>query len=182
VKEMVSKFLSADLQGMADLILFPDFTCDSLEVQEWLSVIELLGARIVDAADSLADHELGRSSQVYVKLIELAMDVRVIDQQEVACRILNLSSVLLSDMTTDARVALLSPRFASEIFAKSVPLSLDETARLTGIWRELDVDDIRRLRGVKNLLSPMLRIKESVGNWELPDCLNEWEVLYPKLP
>jgi len=149
---------------------------------DWLAVVQLLTAGLTREAELLPAAELNRGVEVLGTLLEQAEQIGDIDHDEVVIRRLNLAGVLRDRRGSDPDVVLLTPQQMYELFLGAVPFSLAQVREFPADWRTLDIDTMRRLRRVKNLLMPLLSSKPLLEEAGLRDEVSAWEEVLPRLP
>lgn len=149
-----------------------------LEPDQWLGVVQLLGTRLVEEGRGLGAGQWPAAAAAYRYALESALGAGAITAEEVVLRRLNLSAALLREVAPDPAVDLLDPGAAAELALRALPLPIDDARRLAPRWRELDIEQIRKLRLAKNLLRPALMINESLRDPRIA----AWEQVVPVLP
>ncbi|ACU77441.1 conserved hypothetical protein [Catenulispora acidiphila DSM 44928] len=149
---------------------------------DWLAIVQLLTARLTEEGGTLTAEELNLGATALDVALDSAEQAGVIDRNEAAIRRLNLMSVLLRLRGPNPDVALLNPQRMYGLFSTAVPLSAAQIREVPPNWRALDVDTIRRLRLVKNLVVPLLGVKSILEQAGFADNLAVWEDALPRLP
>ncbi|HJP77897.1 MAG TPA: hypothetical protein VJ914_26740 [Pseudonocardiaceae bacterium] len=91
---------------------------------------------------------------------------------------LNLTAFLLMRFPAETGEPYLDPMAALEAFLTDLPISAAEARQVLPHWTELDIAGIKRLRQLKNRISPMLLMRK-----HLPEgAIGEWAELHPRLP
>ena len=75
----------------------------------------------------------------------------------------------------------LDPAIIERWFIDRLPLSLEDATAMTKDWMELPVDEIRKLRGIKNRLAAIQALNEDGVLTERED-LRRWMALRDRLP
>ena len=88
--------------------------------------------------------------------------------------------VALASRSPDQSVRGELVRQGRELVLRNVPLTLEETRAVVDGWRELPVEDIRRLRHLKNLLRPLATLPVPLA--QSHGTLQPWIELLPSLP
>ncbi|MBB5868555.1 hypothetical protein F4553_001934 [Allocatelliglobosispora scoriae] len=148
---------------------------------QWLALVELVTAKMTDVVVH-PDVDWRHLSDAYYRSLSMAKESGVLSDSDSVVRSLNLTSVLLRRAGAEESVRILNPKTAIELFFQYVPLTLVEARRLADDWRGIDMQYIRVLRVVKNLLTPTLRIRLFVGDEQVLSVLSDWEAVYLKLP
>jgi hypothetical protein len=100
---------------------------------------------------------------------------------EWVARRLMIAEALLTRRAPSREVDILDPRWAVELFLSSVEMSVEDASELSEGWWDRDVSDIRRLRHVKNILAPTLRIRPYLADHSSDDVLDGWARVFPRL-
>lgn len=149
---------------------------------DWLAVVQLLTARLTQEAKSLSVTELNRGVEVLGGLLDQAEQVGGINHDEVVIRRLHLTTALFDRRGSDPDVVLLDPRQMYELFLGAVPFTLARVREFPADWRTLDIGTVRRLRLMKNLLTPLLGAKSHLAEAGLGEEVSAWEEIMPRLP
>ncbi len=127
-----------------------------LEPDEWLWLVGMLATRTVAESADLRPEDWPACSRANLYAFRSAEIAGGIDHREYVMRRLNLTAALLDRVAPDREVEILSPEGAFALLLDNLPMSLEEAFRTAPRWRELEIDQIRRLRTVKNMLTPAL--------------------------
>jgi hypothetical protein len=170
------------LRELVSLLASGNPAPDQLKQSQWLAIVQLLTARLSRECAGLqpADWRLSQEATDYV--LHAAEARRSISAREVAERRLNLSVALLHVVPPNREVGLLNPAVAAEVFSREVPLPFEEAQMLTANWKRLDIAEIRRLRDVKNLLTPILWLVQKFPENSSLQALRHWEGIHGDLP
>ena len=101
---------------------------------------------------------------------------------ESVIRRLNLSAVVLRRAALSDDILILSPDRIASLFAETVPMTVQQARLLAADWRSLEIADIRRLRLVKNLVTPMILISHLLSENRPMVEIEDWEEILPLLP
>ncbi|NJC68416.1 hypothetical protein HC031_01565 [Planosporangium thailandense] len=143
--------------------------------------MEQLTSQISDHAAQLSPDEWRLVDDAYECALAHAERAGTSDRIRSAERRLNLTTVVLRLVPPDDIIGLRSWARFADTFRDAVPMSAAAADAIVDQWAGLDVTEIRRLRDAKNLLTPVLRVKEHlVDRAELE--LDTWERVYPRLP
>jgi hypothetical protein len=149
---------SLDLRALAEELASCRPATGELEPAQWLGIVELLTGCLVSDFETGPPELWSMYSGAFTYAIEAAMTSGIIDRRETVIRRLHLAASLLQKVPTSSEVELLDPARLIDLLVEELPMSADEARALSTDWRALDISDIRRLRAVKNLLSPALKI------------------------
>jgi hypothetical protein len=178
--------VSVDLHELVDLDLrvlvatLPErlHLSSCLEPDEWLWLVGMLATRTVAESADLRPEEWPAYSRANLYALRSAEIAGGIDHREYVMRRLNLTAALLDRVAPDREVEILSPEDAFALVLDNLPMSLEEAFRTAPQWRELEIDQIRRLRTVKNMLTPALAINARHNDTRI----SAWEPVLPMLP
>lgn len=149
-------FSRFDLRNLMAVLLSHDPGVLSVEPEEWLALVELLTVRMTEECLGLQAHEWKICGAAIERVFCSAEASGVITRQEASIRKLNLSVALLKRVPPDPEIEVLNPDAAINLLLRELPISIEDARDMASRWRELDIEQIRRLRLVKNLLSPIL--------------------------
>jgi hypothetical protein len=117
-----------------------------------------------------------------VQVINLATDESAVDSVNRAIRLANLAS-LIAQIRRDSS---LPPELRPDIAARQCLALISEHVAEVEIsatdWRSLPVEEIGRLRAVKNLVTPVLRLAPYLKDRNLADEIARWSAVLPQLP
>lgn len=168
--------------GLTHLFATPQTAPADMERGDWLAAVQLLTARLTQEAESLSAAQLNSGVEVLGGLLDHAEQIGGIGHDEVVIRRLHLTAALFDRRGSDPDVALLDAQQMYELFLGAVPFTLAQVRGFPADWRTLDIDTMRRLRLVKNLLTPLLGAKSFLAEAGLGDEVSAWEEMMPRLP
>jgi len=116
------------------------------------------------------------------RILETAQAAGSIDRNESAIRRLNLAAVVLQRVQPQGDIPMLNLDRIRNIFTDAVPVSVGQARDLASDWRGRDVSVIRQLRLAKNLVKPMLLMRNFISDDNVTADLNSWEEVLPLLP
>ncbi|MEU4560531.1 hypothetical protein AB0F72_19305 [Actinoplanes sp. NPDC023936] len=175
------ELIRVPLPVLAGWLLSADAEPGSLDAQQWRGLTEVFTAELTAEAARVPPPDWPRLSDAYTRLLDRAQQAAALDRHECAVRRLNLTSALLHTVAPDQHVGLLDPAASVHIFFDAVAMSPADAHRLADAPGTLAVNDMRRLRAVKNLLQPLLAVKPLLDA-EAARRLTDWERVYPALP
>lgn len=164
------------------LLETPDSVLVGISGGEWYAVVQLLTQRLTWEGGSLSGEELNRGAAALDIALGQAERAGGIGQNERAIRRLNLTSALLRIRGQSPDVVLLSPQRMYDLFSEAVPFSPAQIRAFPVDWRTLDITVIRRLRLVKNLVTPLLGVRSILEEAGFVDEMSEWSEILPRLP
>ncbi|WP_034263311.1 hypothetical protein [Actinospica robiniae] len=179
-----------DLNQLSSLAL-PDFleaatavaeAPDEVPRRQWRGLVQVLASRISGELAQLDGKGVIAALGTYTAVLSAAEHAGGVSHEDTVVRRLNLSAVLLQVLDPSAESALLDPRRIEALFLREVPLGLDQAVEQTPRWRDLEIAAIRRLRGVKNMLTPTLSALRAARAEPTDPRLRAWEALLPDLP
>ncbi|PJI95129.1 hypothetical protein [Luteimicrobium subarcticum] len=150
--------------------------------EEWWSVVELVTARMEDEFPGLPTGSRAAAAQAFDSVLDAAVAGGAIDGQERLVRRLNLTLALLRRIPPEPGSALVDPDEAVRTVLDALPMRAEEASDLASRWRTLDVQQIRALRRLKNVLSPGLAIAGLASANEARRRLEAWADVLPALP
>jgi hypothetical protein len=146
--------------------------------QERLALLYLLTKKVRTEAAKIPDAEWADLVCAY----DLVLSMTPYALFEAVAHRFNLMSVLLRSLPPRTDVSLLDPDAAAHLFFEVLPMSRGEAVRLSANWRSEDIDDIRRMRWIKNLLTPLKRFNHLISDPALSKSVAEWIELRDRLP
>jgi hypothetical protein len=171
-----------DLQMLSETLAAGVPNVSELEASEWLGIVEVIAARLTDESRGLSTGSWGVCSDALDHALNAAVESGAISQTESVIRRLNLSLVLLQSVPTNATISILNPHYQMDLLFQELSMSTEEARTLSIDWRRLEIEKIRRLRTLKNLLSPALALARHVYGDDLDERLKVWESVFPSLP
>jgi hypothetical protein len=170
------EYHTLDRQSLLRTLQERPLAASDLDAPHWRTMVELVTQRIQSSTEPL---EWIAWSPVVVDLLARSVEAGAYARHQALIRRLNLTSLALECTDRpDEAVALLGLRGAIDLVLEALPTDLDAVASAATGWTSLPNAEIAVLRGVKNLLTPALRI---CGRWGDPR-LDGWRVIYPTLP
>jgi hypothetical protein len=146
--------------------------------QEHLALLYLLTTKVRKEAAEIPKEEWPDLARAY----DVVLSMTPYNPFDAVAHRFNLMSVLLRTVLPRTDVPLLNPDAAARLFFEILPLSREEAVRLSADWRSEDIADIRQLRWIKNLLTPLERFSHLIGDAELSARVAEWIDLRDRLP
>jgi hypothetical protein len=166
-----------DLRSLATWLRSQGDTAN-LGQQECRGLVEVFSSRLVDEAEDLAPDEWNE----FADALDRAMLSAGLDRNERAIRRLNLMSALITAVGRSSEYSLRDPDAAVAIFLDAVPMEFNEASALAVDWRQESREDLRRLRLVKNLLTPLGRIEHLISPVAGKETVGKWLTLLDQLP
>lgn len=174
----------ADLDGrqLARFLAGPALGLDGLGKGEWLAVAELLTLRLSDDREVFSADDWAAASAAADYVLAAAEAAGAVGHDESVVRRLNLSVAVLRRASPRTDIPILSPDRMAALFAGSVPMSVPQARSLAAGWRNLDIADMRRLRLIRNLVTPMLLVRDLMSEEDGAAEVEQWEEILPLLP
>lgn len=139
--------------------------------------METFSSQLVEEAEDIGPEEwLGLADA-----LDKAMLLAGIDRTESAIRRINLMSALVAAVGPSSD-SLRNPDAAVAIFLDALPMEFKEASALVINWRQANREDIRRLRSIKNLLTPLVSIESLVVDAVGKETIGKWMTLLSRLP
>jgi hypothetical protein len=117
-----------------------------------------------------------------VRVINLATNEGSVSPVNRAIRLANLAGLVAKS----GRIIDCPPELAPDIAARRcLGLISEDVADVRGAaneWKSLSIEKTRRLREVKNLVSPLLRLSSYVEDRRLAEEIKGWDAVYFRLP
>lgn len=167
---------------LSGVLTSPESLPADMRSGDWLAAVQLLTARLTEEAETLPGEELNRGAAALDVALDRAEQAGDMNRNEASIRRLNLASALLRLRGPNPDVVFLNPQRMYEVFSEAVPLSTAQMQDLPADWRTLDIDTIRRLRLVKNLLVPMVEVGPILAQAGFAEDVRVWEEALPLLP
>jgi hypothetical protein len=146
--------------------------------QEHLALLAVLTKKIRAEAAEVPKAEWADLVRAY----DMVLSMTPYDLFDTVAHRFNLMSVLLRSLPPRTGVSLLDPDAAARLFLDVLPMSREEAVRLSADWQREDIADIRRLRWIKNMLTPLKRFSHLIGDQDLAARVAEWIELRDRLP
>lgn len=178
----LDRLVKLDLQALSASLAAGIPAVSELGAGQWRSLVELLTMRLTTDCRELQAGSWDDYSAALGYALDAAMSSGDLSRTEAVLRRLNLSAALLHRVPPDQNVDLLNPQRVVELFLREAPMSAEQAKELSVGWRSLGIEDIRRLRAAKNLLSPTLEAVRAVPETEFDARLKLWEAVLPQLP
>ncbi|KAB8168884.1 hypothetical protein FH609_006745 [Streptomyces sp. 3MP-14] len=151
---------------------------------EWQTVVQLVRPLVVNrdsSARSVPSWATSAAALEYV--LVAAVEAGAMRRRDAVVSRLHASRALLRTCPPRPGVPLLDPRHQVELALAELPLTEDEARAGAANWRaERDIATMRRLRGAKLLLTPLLALLSDAGPEWWDERLTAWAVLLPDLP
>ena len=181
---MTSRKDLAALDGrqLVHLLARPAPAPDGFSTAEWRSVVQLLTSRLSDDREAFSADDWEAASAAVEHVLTAAETAGVMEHDESVIRRLNLSAVVLRRAALRDDILILSPDRIASLFAETVPMTVQQARLLAVDWRSLEIADIRRLRLVKNLVTPMILISHLLSENRPMVEIEDWEEILPLLP
>jgi len=164
------------------IVAQPAISLASLGKGGVLAVVELLTSRLTDESETFSADDWRTGSEAMERILETAQAAGSIDRNESAIRRLNLAAVVLQRVQPQGDIPMLNLDRIRNIFTDAVPVSVGQARDLASDWRGRDVSVIRQLRLAKNLVKPMLLMRNFISDDNVTADLNSWEEVLPLLP
>lgn len=174
--------LELDLRQLSAALSAGRLSEEELEQNQWIGLIELLTMRLVDACEELSAEDWAGCSTALDYVLRTAEKRKAIDREEEVVRRLNLSAALMRHVAPRSGVDFLDPDHAVGLLLRELPVSADEARDMAARWRDLEINQIRRLRSAKNLLSPVVDIMDIVPLHTYEVRLKVWVSIFSSLP
>jgi hypothetical protein len=125
-----------------------------------------------------------RRSWVNLALValECAHDLGAISREELAVRRNNMGLVLARFGSPREFSPTLAPERLATDSLDCIGLGYQQVAELAAGWRNLDVETIRRLRSIKNIVSPLAGLVGKIDDVDIRNDVARWVALLPILP
>jgi hypothetical protein len=173
---------SLNLRALSETLAAHAPRVSELDLREWLGVVELVTARLVDECVGLPEASWMTCSAALGNALHAAVVSGAIDHRESVIRRLNLSVALLHQISPNAEIDVLNPDHLIDLLFRELPMSAEEARDLSADWRTLEIAHIRRLRAAKNLVSPGLDLMRLLSREDLDERLKAWAEVFPSLP
>lgn len=150
----------------------------NLDQEESRGLIQAFASRLLNDAENVAPYEW----DIFAKSLNHAMASANLHRTEQAISQLNLMRALIEAVGPSSEYSLRSPNAAVALFLDGLPMEFDEASALAVNWPGASLEDIRRLRAIKNLLSPLVGIQSLVSDEAGKETIERWMPLLPQLP
>lgn len=164
------------------LIARPATSLAGLGKGELLAVVELLTSRLTDEGGGFSADDWRAGSEAVDRVFGAGEAAGSIDRNESVIRRLNLSAALLQRVPPQDEIPILNFDVIHALFAEAVPMPAGQARDLASGWRGRDVAVVRQLRFAKNLVTPMLLVRDFASDDNAAAELNAWEEVLPLLP
>lgn len=149
---------------------------------EWLAVTELLTLRLSDDREVFSAGDWAAASAAADYVLTSAEAAGAIGHDEAVVRRLNLSAAVLRRASPRDDIPILNPGRMAALFAESIPMSAPQARSLAAGWRDLGIADMRRLRLIRNLVTPMLLVGDLISEEDSVAEVEQWKEILPLLP
>ncbi len=166
-----------DLQSLAAWLRSENNTAN-LRQQERRGLVEVFASRLVDEVESITPDRWNALAES----LDKAMASADLDRTERATRRLNLMSALITAVGPSSEYSLRNPDAAVAIFLGALPMEFNEASALVVNWPQASREDIRRLRAIKNLLTPIVGVEGLISNGTGRETIGKWMTLLVQLP
>jgi hypothetical protein len=166
------------LRGLAEWYLDPDAGPEEFDENERYGLLEAFGGYLRTEAARIADEEWPG----YCRAYDLALEAAPIDRYDAVSRRLYVMAAMLNSVGPRRDVSLLDPDHGARSFLDALPMSRDEARAQAADWRTLPIADIRRLRKIKNMVTPLITFRHLIADAELSRRVSEWIELRDQLP
>jgi hypothetical protein len=146
--------------------------------QEWLALLYVFTRHLTQTPTEVPGDEWADLSDAF----DVALRMTPYGTFDAVSRRFNLMSVLLRSLPPRTGVSLLDPDAAARLFLDVLPMSREEAVRLSADWQREDIADMRRMRWIKNMLTPLKRFSHLIGDRDLAARVAEWIELRDRLP
>src|SRR5215469_9345031 len=144
------------------LVAQPAASLAELRRSELLAVVELLTSRLTAESQAFSADDWRAGSEAVDLVLAAAEAAGSIEPNESVIRRLNLSAALLQRVLPQEDIPILDLNRIRMYFAKAVPMSPGQARDLASDWQSRDVPVVRQLRFAKNLVTPMLLVRDFV--------------------
>ena len=143
---------------------------------------ELLTLRLSDGREVFSADDWAAASVAADYVLTSAEAAGAIGHDESVIRRLNLSAAVLRSESPRDDIPILSPGRMAALFAEAVPMPARQARSLAADWRNLGIADMRRLRLIRNLVTPMLLVRDLIPGENSAAEMEQWEEVLPMLP
>lgn len=166
-----------DLRSLATWLRSESSTA-SLGQQESRGLLEVFASRLLEEADGIYPDEW----EGLADALDRAMLSAGLDRTESAIRRLNLMSALVTAVGPSSAYSLRNPNAAVAIFLDALPMEFNEASVLVVNWRRASRQNIRRLRSIRNLLTPLVDTEGLISDAAGKETIGKWMTLLDQLP
>ncbi|MFC8849462.1 MULTISPECIES: hypothetical protein [unclassified Micromonospora] len=149
----------------------------NLGQQEGRGLVEIFSSRLVEEAEDVGPDEWNGLAGA----LDRAMLSADLDPTESAVRQINLMSALMAAVGPSSD-SLRNPDAAMAIFLGALPMEFNEASALVANWRRASQEDIRRLRSIRNLLTPLVGAEALISDAVGKEAIGKWMTLLDQLP
>lgn len=174
--------VSQDLPALVAILSKGVPHASELDPMEWLGVVQRFSERLISGAQGLSDDSWHACSRAFSYVLDAAVASGGIDHHDSVIRRLNLTLALLRRVRPNAAIDILSVNHVVDLLFRELPMSAEEARDLSVDWRSLDIVQIRCLRRIRNLLSPVLSLRELPPGEQVDGRLDAWQAVFPLLP
>jgi hypothetical protein len=167
-----------------------------LTAEEWRGVLEAVTLHATamepSSASTASDAAAGATEdaelppKLRVAALENALSSAVatgaLSDQERIIRSLNAATLMIPRCAVDTDTEILNPRRQFRAVLDALPLTLTEARELSADWRTRDIEEIRKLRSVKNLIRPASALADVLPPEYRDGRISAWEELLVSLP
>lgn len=140
-----------------------------LSPEDWRLLIAMVGVRL--------DSTIGadRTAAAYDQVLRSAVAAGAVSERERIISQVVLSTTMMYRFGADPAVEALNPAAVVQTVLRAIPMPFEQARAKAGRWRTLELERIRDLRHVKNLLRPVAELGDD-------PALQRWLDLLPQLP
>jgi hypothetical protein len=147
----------------------------------WLGWVLVATWRIESASSS--DEVLdGEDLDLVVRVINLATEEDGVDPANRAIRLANLADLIPGAGRFHGLPSELRPDAAVRQCLDLIQENISNVEADAKIWRSMSIDRMRRLREIKNLITPISRLRQHVRDGDLSSGADEWIAIHSQLP
>jgi hypothetical protein len=146
----------------------------------WLAIIGVAANNAVSPLTPEEDRP--QWAALAVVALDAARDLGDLDGREVVSRRTNLSLALSRYGPPESFSAALRPDAVAGASLAEAGMTPEEAASTPWQYRDEDIDVMRRLRRVRNVVYPAVQLADRVEDEQLRQTLAAWREVLPKLP
>jgi hypothetical protein len=177
----MDELVALDLSDLAAHLTHRPPVLDEVSAGEWRSLLELFTSRVASEDRHAVARNWRLLQQAYDAVLAPAREAGAIDAREEVLRRVNLLVALAASAGSAEDADELSSR-VMRLALEHAPISLDEAHLKARVWRSLPNDEIRDLRYLKNLFSPLRSLTGPGGESPESVAVERWVALLPSLP
>jgi hypothetical protein len=155
---------------------------DDIRQEGWLAAVQRLAFLLDLDHGVLGAHEWRLASDAMFKAIRFAEQVGAIDHRESVLRQMSITLLMLRSHPPDDDIEMLSPRGVLRLFDAELPLSMEEAKSRQVDWNNPDIDELRELRIVKQLVARAIEVRKYITDEARKSELDRWAEIHPRLP